>query len=300
MTEPSMSGWAAYLSTSDFVIIYRRLTVALGGDIAAAAILQRIAWRCERRGSYRATNEDLAQELGLSDHIVKTRTAKLVGQGWLLAHRESSIDPTRTFRLPGEPPVLPDSSHSAKSTITGDDSTPREVDIDSGQSGTSELPQSGESTSLPIETSTTRDKRGAVLDARANGGPTTSTVDAKGPPVRSDGTVTGPVLTEAERLIDASAPPFVVPRAIKARLCPIIDTLLADGSTPAHVAEALRVFWTRDHPHPNLLPNLVLDVARDAATVASYYETPEYRIARPDPAMLARMAQPFDPTEDAL
>lgn len=87
------------LSEGDFLVIRMDLVRALEGDIETAVVLQRIAWRCEREGSWRATQEQIREETGLSEWKVKRSLKRLRDLGWLTSERTSTWDPTPIFRV---------------------------------------------------------------------------------------------------------------------------------------------------------------------------------------------------------
>lgn len=89
----------AMLNEGDFLVIRLDLVRALDGDIETAVVLQRIAWRCEREGSWRATQEQIREETGLSEWKVKRSIKRLRSLGWLTSERTSTWDPTPVFRV---------------------------------------------------------------------------------------------------------------------------------------------------------------------------------------------------------
>jgi len=87
------------LIAGDFIMLRMALVDALDGDIEAALVLQRIAWRCERDGHWRATHEDIQQETRLSERKVKTALKVLRDKGYLTARRATAYDATLVWSV---------------------------------------------------------------------------------------------------------------------------------------------------------------------------------------------------------
>lgn len=87
------------LIAGDFIMLRMALVDALDGDIEAALVLQRIAWRCERDGFWKATHEDIQQETRLSEWKVKTALKTLRDKGFLNAERAGAYDPTLVWTI---------------------------------------------------------------------------------------------------------------------------------------------------------------------------------------------------------
>ena len=67
---------------SDFVIIEGETVRALG-DYHAAAVFQRIAWRCDRSGEWRATVAQIAEEIWLTEKQVRKALDRVREVGWI-------------------------------------------------------------------------------------------------------------------------------------------------------------------------------------------------------------------------
>jgi hypothetical protein len=87
------------LIAGDFIMLRMALVDALDGDIEAALVLQRIAWRCERDGEWAATHEDIQQETRLSEWKVKRALTTLRDKGFISSRRVSPYDPTQVWSL---------------------------------------------------------------------------------------------------------------------------------------------------------------------------------------------------------
>lgn len=83
----------------DFILVRKALVDMLEGDHAAAIVMQRIMWRCERDGVWRATQQQIADECQMTLRTTQRKVAWLIEQGWLLSTREGRYDPTRTYRV---------------------------------------------------------------------------------------------------------------------------------------------------------------------------------------------------------
>lgn len=83
----------------DFIIVSMAAVKALGGSWEAAGCFQRIAWRAERDGYWRATMKEIADEISVSERTAKRITAKLREMGWVSAERENTWDSTLTWRV---------------------------------------------------------------------------------------------------------------------------------------------------------------------------------------------------------
>lgn len=87
------------LVKGDFILLRTALVDALGGNYEAAIVLQRIAWRCERDGSWSASREVIQEETRLSEWKVKAAIKKLRAMGWLTSERSSTWDATPRWRV---------------------------------------------------------------------------------------------------------------------------------------------------------------------------------------------------------
>lgn len=87
------------LVKGDFILLRTALVDALGGNFEAAIVLQRIAWRCERDGSWVASREVIQEETRLSEWKVKAAIKKLKALGWLTSERSSTWDATPRWRV---------------------------------------------------------------------------------------------------------------------------------------------------------------------------------------------------------
>jgi hypothetical protein len=99
----------------DFVIVRMSAVRALNGSWEAAGCFQRIAWRCERDGHWRATMQEIADEIGVSSRTAKRITTMLREVGWVTSEREKSYESTLTWRIVWE-------DESAKLALSGDQS----------------------------------------------------------------------------------------------------------------------------------------------------------------------------------
>jgi hypothetical protein len=101
---------------SDFIIV-SKAAVRLLGSWETAGCFQRIAYRAERDGYWRATMKDIAEEVGVSERTAKRTTTRLREIGWLTAEREHTWDATLTWRVNFEGSGLgvPDSDSEALS-----------------------------------------------------------------------------------------------------------------------------------------------------------------------------------------
>jgi hypothetical protein len=87
------------LIAGDFIMLRMALVDALDGDIEAALVLQRIAWRCERDGFWKASHEDIQQETRLSERKVKGALKVLRDKGFLSARRATAYDATLVWSV---------------------------------------------------------------------------------------------------------------------------------------------------------------------------------------------------------
>jgi hypothetical protein len=87
------------LIAGDFIMLRMALVDALDGDIEAALVLQRIAWRCERDGFWKASHEDIQQETRLSERKVKSALKVLRDKGYLTAKRATAYDATLVWSV---------------------------------------------------------------------------------------------------------------------------------------------------------------------------------------------------------
>jgi hypothetical protein len=97
-----------HLVGQDFIQVRPGLIRLLGGDAAAAVVLQRIAWRAEWHGEerdghvwYRASCADLGSDTGLSKHQVSRLVTKLREKGFIegRALDDAAGDQTLWYRL---------------------------------------------------------------------------------------------------------------------------------------------------------------------------------------------------------
>ncbi len=83
---------------SDFVIIEGETVRALG-DYHAAAVFQRIAWRCDRSGEWRATVAQIAEEIWLTEKQVRKALDRVREVGWIDGEQRHPMDRTKTWRV---------------------------------------------------------------------------------------------------------------------------------------------------------------------------------------------------------
>lgn len=82
----------------DFVMIRGEAVRALG-DYHSAGVFQRIAWRCERKGAWKATVAEIAGEVWLSEKQVRKAVAHLREVGWVTGNKTHPMDNTLTWRV---------------------------------------------------------------------------------------------------------------------------------------------------------------------------------------------------------
>jgi hypothetical protein len=87
------------LIAGDFIMLRMALVDTLDGDIEAALVLQRIAWRCERDGFWKASHEDIQQETRLSERKVKGALKVLRDRGFLAGKRAGAYDATLVWSV---------------------------------------------------------------------------------------------------------------------------------------------------------------------------------------------------------
>jgi hypothetical protein len=88
-----------YVSREDYVIVHMSAVKVLG-SWEAAGCWQRIAFRCEPTGEWRATMAEIAAEIGVSERTAKRITTMLRDKGWLHAERRDPQVPTLTWSVP--------------------------------------------------------------------------------------------------------------------------------------------------------------------------------------------------------
>lgn len=118
------------LIAGDFIMLRMALVDALDGDIEAALVLQRIAWRCERDGFWKASHEDIQQETRLSEWKVKNALKVLRAKGFLGSKRSGAYDATMVWTLrldteessvsEGEESSVSPSSKTGETFVSGD------------------------------------------------------------------------------------------------------------------------------------------------------------------------------------
>lgn len=96
-----MSADPSLLIDGDFVLIRMALVDQVGWN--AAAVLQRIHWRCQDSpdGSWSASHAAIAAQLRMSERTVRAATKLLRDEGWLECSRAGNFDPTSHWRLAG-------------------------------------------------------------------------------------------------------------------------------------------------------------------------------------------------------
>lgn len=97
MTSPTLTN--AMLNEGDFLVIRLDLVRALGGDLETAVVLQRIAWRCERDGEWRATWDQIREETGISEWKARRSLKRLRDLGWVTSKRTSKWDATPVWTV---------------------------------------------------------------------------------------------------------------------------------------------------------------------------------------------------------
>lgn len=83
----------------DFVLVRMALVDAVGWT--QAAVLQRIAWRCEHTGEWAASHAVIATEVRMSERTVREATKSLRAQGWLAVRDAGPFDKTSVWSIPG-------------------------------------------------------------------------------------------------------------------------------------------------------------------------------------------------------
>lgn len=82
----------------DFVMIRGEAVRALG-DYHSAGVFQRIAWRCERDGKWKATVAEIAAEVWLTEKQVRRAVAHLRTVRWIAGKKTHPLDNTLTWRV---------------------------------------------------------------------------------------------------------------------------------------------------------------------------------------------------------
>jgi hypothetical protein len=85
-------------ASQDFIIVSKAAVRALG-NWALAGCFQRIAWRCQREGSWRATMAEIAEEICVSERTAKRLTDKLRELEWITGERENTWESTLTWKV---------------------------------------------------------------------------------------------------------------------------------------------------------------------------------------------------------
>lgn len=122
-----------------FVAVFPSLVRALGGDVAAAAVLQHLNFRASSGAAvvgedgeawYPAAREDLAREIGLSPKQVKRILEKLRESGVLLVEQMGGIDRRNFYRIAPEwaDPLVPNGTDGRGPNGT-DGSVPNGADV---------------------------------------------------------------------------------------------------------------------------------------------------------------------------
>lgn len=113
------------------MIIIRGEAVEALGDWTAAGVFQRIAWRCERTGDWRATLQIIADETWLTVEQVRRALRLLRDKGWITASQPANMDRTFVYSVvwdeaapPGPPPHLGSSPNDVGSSPNGVGSSP--------------------------------------------------------------------------------------------------------------------------------------------------------------------------------
>lgn len=146
VAAPAVGFDPALLIGGDFVLVRTALLDALGGDLAAAVLLQRIAWRCERSPEgWRATREELRAETHLSEWQLRKALKALTDRGWLTSRRTSRFDSVQIWQV-----------HASKPATSTDAPPPRDggfLNVDSVDSSITDNEDSSMSSLEDIETS---------------------------------------------------------------------------------------------------------------------------------------------------
>lgn len=98
MTDEPLGAPREAYADPDFVIV-RMTAVRALGSWEAAGCFQRIAWRCEREGFWRATMAEIAAEIGVSERTAKRITKTLRDLGWVTSERTDPYNATLTWTV---------------------------------------------------------------------------------------------------------------------------------------------------------------------------------------------------------
>ncbi len=146
VASPAAGFDPALLIGGDFVLVRTALLDALGGDLAAAVLLQRIAWRCERAPEgWRATREELRAETHLSEWQLRKALKVLTDRGWLTSRRASRYDSVQVWQV-----------HTTKRATSANAPHSRDggfLNVESEESSISDIEESSMSSLEDVETS---------------------------------------------------------------------------------------------------------------------------------------------------
>lgn len=121
-----------------FIIVSMAAVKALDGSWEAAGCFQRISWRAERDGYWRATMQEIADEIGVSVRTAKRITTKLREVGWVTADRDNTWESTLTWR-----PVFADESATVALPSDDEETAGQEPEGQSDPSGSANVAPSG-------------------------------------------------------------------------------------------------------------------------------------------------------------
>jgi hypothetical protein len=117
-TEPTLSTHASTVQScgapraayaDDSFVIIREEAVRALGSWEAAGVFQRIAWRCERQpgNEWRATIEEIQDEVWLSRHKTRKALDHLRAVGWVSSRPTSVLDSTQKWSVVWESDMTP-------------------------------------------------------------------------------------------------------------------------------------------------------------------------------------------------
>lgn len=187
MTIPRRSMYAS----QDFIIVSKEAVKALNNSWELAGCWQRICYRSQFDGYWRATMKEIAEEICVSERTAKRLTEKLRELGWITGERENTWESTLTWR-----PIWPeDDDQSANVALPESDDEPAgqapEGHADTDESANVAPP--GDHNLAPSQSANLAPRQSANL-APSPSSQTVKTNDEKSD-VSSDASSTPPMLT---------------------------------------------------------------------------------------------------------
>lgn len=220
------------------MVIIRRDAVLGLGDWTAAGLFQRIAWRCEQTGEWRATYQEIADEVWLSRDQIKRALARLRESGWITVTQDHPNSRTLTY------------------TINWDE-TPSQAERAKSPDQRANLPD--ERASAPAQRAKSPYRKGEIAlssiyrDSRDR--------DTRARDQRSDSGRAANTITDW-----LSSLPFKPQRRTTGQLrAHVEDAIYETGVDPGIVREALDRWAERSGAGAGLLPSLIDDVQRERA-----------------------------------